>query len=101
MANYSTSSDILQAALFEAGEPTDGTSEYQAAALRLLNRAYQAIWMGGAELDPTCNEEWLWLQSSTPGVLTIYPVVTTLTAVVTNFSTSIVFSSAPTVSYAG
>ena len=61
MSNLQFSADILDDMLFRAGEPTDGTSEYESKALESLNRAYQALWMGGAELDTTINEDWWWL----------------------------------------
>lgn len=102
MANLTTSADILDDVLFRAGEPTDSTSDFYAAALRYLNRAYQTIWMGGGELDPSLvNTTWWWLRKATPGTLTLLPEITTGTVLVTNNSTSITFSSAPPASVAG
>jgi hypothetical protein len=73
MANYQYTSDLLGDMLFRAGEPTDGTGDYVDAALRYLNRAYQSIWLGGSELDPGINEDWLWLRSTDPGIITLRP----------------------------
>ena len=101
MANYQYSQDLLHDALFRSGEPTDGTSDYDDKALEYLNRVYQALWLGGAELDPSCNEEWSWLLSTTPGTITIQPIIETGTITVTNNSAAIVFSSAPAASVAG
>lgn len=97
MANYTYVSDLLDDILFRAGEPTDSTSDFYAAALRYLNRAYQSIWMGGGELVPEMDEHWWWLRKTTPGVLTLQPAIATGTVSVTNNSTSITFSSAPAV----
>lgn len=85
--------------LFRVGEPTDGTSDYNAAALRYLNRAYQAVWMGGSEFAPEINETWWWLKAHAS--LTLQPIIDAGTIDVTNDSTSITFSSAPSSSLAG
>ena len=100
MANYQYSSDILDDILNRADEPTDGTSDYEAEALRLLNRAYYGILNGGTELDPELHETWWWLRKDSQGVLTLNPVIETGTVSVTNNSTSITFSSGPTPSVA-
>lgn len=92
MANYQYSADILDDALIRAGEKTDGTSQYEARSLRYLNRVYQAICSGGNELNPQIDEDWLWLRSSNPGVLTLNPVITTGTVSVTNNSTTATLS---------
>ncbi len=101
MSNYTTSADLIDAILDDAGELTDGTSDFNSMALRQLNRAYQAICMGGSEIDPQINEDWLWLRKDPPGVLTLKPVIETGTVSVTNNNTAVTFSSAPTDSVAG
>lgn len=101
MANLTTSADILDDALSRAGEATDGTSDLNSDAIVFLNRAYQGIWSGGAELEPSINETWWWLRKDTQGVLTLNPVITTDTVSVSNNSTTITFSSAPAASMAG
>jgi hypothetical protein len=95
MANLQYASDILDDALFRAGESTAGASRFEAPALRYLNRSYSAIWMGGRELNPDVNEDWWWLRKYPPGVLTLQPVFTTGTVLVTNNGTGITFSSPP------
>ena len=95
MANYTTSADLLDDILFRAGEPTDTSSDYYAAAIRYLNRAYQGIWRGGGELLPDMYEQWWWMQQYENGVLTLLPVFDNGTVLVTNNSTGITFSSAP------
>ena len=101
MANYQFTSDLIDDVLFRVGEPTDGTSDFEAEALRLINRAYRAVWMGGGEFVEGLNEAWLWLKKDPPGVITLLPSITAGTVAVTNNSTSITFSSAPAASVAG
>ena len=95
MANLQYSADILDYALFHAGEPTSGTSDFEAQALIELNRAYRAIWLGGSEFAPDINEEWWWLRKTTPGVLTLEPSISSGTASVTNNSATVTMSAAP------
>ena len=101
MANYSTSADIIDDVLTRAGEPTDTSSDEYENVVTWLNRAYQGIWSGGSEIDPTIHEIWWWLRKDSQGVLTLNPVIDTGTVDVSNNSTSITFSSAPTPSVAG
>lgn len=95
MAHYEFSADVLDDILFRAGELVDGSSDFEAAALRYLNRAYQAIWNGGTELSPDINEVWWWLRASTPGVLTLLPKADNGTVAVTHRSTALLFSEIP------
>lgn len=95
MANYQFASDLVTDILFRAGEPTDGTSDFDAVALRYLNRAYWGVIEGGGELDPTINEDWYWIRKYPPGTLTLNPVITTGTVSVTNGSATVTFSSPP------
>lgn len=101
MSNIRFTSDVLDYILFRAGEPTDGTSDFEAQALIEINRAYRAIWMGGGELTPDVNEPWLWLKKDPPGTLTLQPVVDAGTVDVTNNSASITFGTPPAASMAG
>lgn len=101
MANYQFSADLIADILFRAGEPTDGTSDFDAVALQYLNRAYQALVLGGGEVDPEINEDWWWARKHPPGVLNLTPEITTGTISATNNSTSATLTSAPTPSVAG
>lgn len=101
MANYSTSADILDSALFDCGEPLNGTSDYEAEALTALNRGYQMIWMGGAEIEPTLREEWIWLRSALPGVIILNYAFVAGTVSVTHNTSVITFSSPPSLSTTG
>lgn len=95
MANFQFSSDLLDEILSRSGELTDGTSDFEAPTLRLLNRAYRGIWSGGAELDPNIQEVWWWLRSSTEGTITLLPQQSG-TATVTNNNTAVTLSAAQT-----
>ncbi len=95
MANLQYSSELLDEVLFRSGEPTDGTSDFEASALRLLNRAYKGIWSGGAELDPNVHETWWWLRSTAEGTITVLPRQTG-TATVNNNSTTVTLAAAQT-----
>src|SRR3989304_5879373 len=92
MSNYTHSQDLVTDILFRNGEPTDGTSDFDSVALQYLNRGYQIVWTGGAELDPSLNEKWLWLRKNPPGVLTLEPRIVNGTVRVTKGSTAITFS---------
>lgn len=101
MANYTFTADLVDDVLFRAGEPTDSSSDYLAAVVRYLNRAYQALWRGGGELSPEVSEEWWWLQKYGNGTLTLLPVEDDGTVNVTNGSATISFSAIPTRTIAG
>lgn len=101
MANYQFSADLIADILFRAGEPTDGTSDFDAIALKYLNRAYQALVMGGGEVDSDINEDWWWARKHPPGVLNLIPEITLGTLTATNNSTSITFTNAPAASVVG
>lgn len=101
MATLTTSAEILDWVLFQASEPTDGTSDFHAHAIECLNRAYRDMWQGGGALVEGLNEPWLWLKKDPPGVLTLQPVIDTGSVSVTNNNINIIFSSAPAVSVAG
>ena len=99
MSNYTYTSDIVADALFRAGEPTDGTSDFHSQAFTYLNNLYMQLCRGGAELVPTIHEDWAWLRKPAPGVLIIEPPITAGTASVTLGSASVTLSTTP-VNYA-
>lgn len=96
MANSRFTSELLDEALFDAREPTDGTSDYENEVVRYCNRAYRAIQLGGSEFDKALNEEWWWLRSALPGVITLQPRLASGTIAVTNASATATFSGVPT-----
>jgi hypothetical protein len=101
VANYTTSQDLVNDILTRGHELADGTSDFDSDVVTYLNRAYLGLLRGGSELDPEVDEEWWWLRADDQGVLTLNPVEDTGTVSVTNNSTLITFSSAPTPSVAG
>jgi hypothetical protein len=75
VANSQFTADLIADVLFRAVEPTDGSSQYAAQALTYLNRAYLGIAAGGGELAAGMREEWRWLKNTTPGLLSLFPVI--------------------------
>lgn len=94
-------SEIVDDVLFRCGEPTDGSSDFDQAALDYVNRAYRAIWTGGGEYVKDMNEPWLWLKKDPPGVLVLNPVITAGSVTATQGSATITFSAPPVASVAG
>jgi hypothetical protein len=101
MANYTTSQDLVNDILTRGHELADGTSDFDSDVVTYLNRAYLGLIRGGSELDPEVDEAWWWLRADDQGVITLNPLIDTGTISVTNNSTTITFSSAPTPSVAG
>ena len=96
MSSLQYTSELLDAVLFSAGEiTTDGSSDFESHALRMLNRAYRAVCNGGSDLDPSVREDWWFLHKTPPGVLTLLPAVSAGTATVTHNSTSVTLSTGP------
>ncbi len=101
MSTFTYTSDLIIDTLFRANEPTDGTSDYAAEVLVYLNRAYEQVYGGGSEIDPSVNEDWNWLRASSPGKINLLPPYTTGTASVTQGSSTVTLSVAPTISLTG
>lgn len=94
MANYTTNADLVEAVLFAAREPTDGSSYFLDTAVRYLNRAYQALWTGGGELNPGTNEVWWWLEDQSSDQIDLDPLIQTTVTTVQGSST-VTFGSTP------
>lgn len=101
MANLQYSQDLKAYALDSAFEPTDGTSRFDARAEIAVNQQYQAVWMGGRELDPSIDENWWWLRKERPAAFTLQPAISAGTVSVTNDNKQVVFSQAPAVTVIG
>src|SRR5438445_3836993 len=99
MANFTFTADLLTDVLFRAGEPTDGSSEFTTQAMIYINRAWEAIWMGGEEIDPTIREDWLWLRKL--GTFVLSAPITDGSVSTTKGNATITFSVPPTISVAG
>jgi hypothetical protein len=98
MSNYRYTTDLIDAALFNSNETTDGTSEFEVKALEYLNRAYRSVILGGDEFVETQEQDWWWLRKSAY-LITTTPEEGEIT--VTQLSTAASFTVAPTTSMAG
>lgn len=98
MANSENTSDIIRGALQKAGEEADGGSPFHELALKYLNSVYLDIISGANIFDLDLGEGWYWARSRTRKYLTLKAPYETGNVTVTNNSTSITFSSAPSAS---
>lgn len=95
--NFTTTRDLKKFVLKLSGELTDGTSEYDDEAVRLLDRAHKALLSGGAELGIDVGQPWAWAVNKYPSVLMLTPYIQTFIAQVTWNSNQIVFSTPPAI----
>lgn len=84
MSNLTTNHDIINDALFRAGEPVDSSSDFYVQAVSDYNRVHQSMCSGGSELLPDANENWWWMRKASPGVITLQPSFNGTAAVVNN-----------------
>jgi len=102
-----TTADILDNALFRAGEPTNGNSSYEDKALEYINKIQHTVISGGhifalGDLKGvTVEEDWVWARARAPLTLELRPSITTGSLTLTNGSTAGTFSSAPAESVEG
>lgn len=96
-----TTSYLKKSALFRAGELTDGTSPYDSKCLDYINQIYRAILAGGNEFDVELGSPWSWARSQNPATIVLQTKYETGSVSVVNGSTTITFSSAPTLSLEG
>lgn len=96
MANLVFTDDIKKDVLFRAGEPTNGSSDFEAEVLQYINRAYMTLCVGGLEFNEDIQEAWWWLRKNQPGVLILQAPYTVGSASVTNNSNVVILSSPPT-----
>lgn len=95
---YTTTRQIKQDVLFRGGEPTGG-GQWNDKVVDYINRAYRGVASGASEFLPEYVEDWWWTRGR--GVLTLLPATKTGTVAVTQGSTTITFSDAPSVSVTG
>ncbi len=105
--NYTTVADLKADALFRAGEPTDGTSDYDTKVLEYLNAAQLGLLLGGP-FGPGDEKaialpvvDWWWARKHPAGVFNTEGYVTGGTVAASKGSTTITFSVAPANSVAG
>lgn len=106
MAQFRTTADIMDLALTNAGEVTNGNSPYETDLLNKLNRVHFSLIAGGTiALGPDAtveiDEVWPWSTSRRPMIIELQPKITTGSITTTLGSEGITFSSGPSVSVAG
>lgn len=99
MANSYSTADLLKGTLQRVGERTDGSSPYEALALKYLNRVYSDLLKGNSIFAPEVRECWVWARQTSS--FKILPNYNTGSVTLTQDSTSGTFSVAPTISLAG
>jgi len=95
MSTFRNTNDLKKDALERVGELTNGTSDFEARALKYINDAYQGLFAGGSEFGNDMDEFWIWAKAKRPVVLTIQPAYETGTVTLTKGSTDGTFSDAP------
>jgi len=95
----STNQELLNFALFNGQEPTDGSSDYATEIVNWYNWGFRTILEGGNEFLQAKNPDWWWLNKE--GNLILQPTYDTGTVSVTNNSNAITFSASITDSMAG
>lgn len=101
MSQFYSGADLKRGVLQRCGEPTDGTSQYDAVALKYINQIYFNVISGSNEFDVDCGEPWPWARANAPMILTLQATYNTGSVALTNGSTLGVFSSPPALSAMG
>jgi hypothetical protein len=106
LAQFRTTADIMDLALTNAGEVTNGNSPYESDLLNKLNRVHFSFIAGGtialgSDATVEVDEVWPWALSKRPMILELQPKITTGTVAITLGSEGVTFSSGPSVSVAG
>jgi hypothetical protein len=106
LARAKSAADIVDYALTEAGEVTNGNSPYEAQVLNYLTRVHSAIVAGGTipllkDQTVTVDETWSWARSKTPLVLELQPAYTTGSVTISRGNESGTFFPAPAISLLG
>lgn len=100
MAQFRTTADVLDLALINAGEVTNGNSSYETQLLNYLNRVHYTLLAGGTipltkDISITVDEVWPWARAPHPIILDLEPKYATGTIALTNDSEAGTFSDAP------
>lgn len=99
---YNTTKDILDAALFDASERDDGSSDYAGNALRYLNQTYFDILNSSGVFFDGINplkHDWPFLIKE--GYIILEPRISIGTVSVTSGSSTVIFSNPPSFSVKG
>lgn len=100
MSNFRTTADLVDAVLRRSGEPTSGTSQYEADALEYLNKINHAVLAGGNIFNIDVDDTWTWARARSPMVIELQPSATG-TCALTVGSEAGTFGSGPAASLAG
>lgn len=106
MAQFRSTADILDLALINAGEVTNGNSPYETQALNYLNRVHFALIAGGTipigkDTTVEIDEVWPWSKAKNPLILELQPKYVTGTVTFTQGSEAGTFSAGPSASLRG
>lgn len=106
MAQFRSTADILDLALTNAGEVTNGRSQYETSALDFLNKVNFVLISGGTiplgkDITVELDEVWPWARAPRPFIVELQPKYDTGTVTLTLGSEAGTFSSAPSYSVAG
>ena len=106
MAQFRTTADIMDLALNNAGEVTNGNSPYETDLLNKLNRVHFTLLAGGTialgkDTTVEIDEVWPWAKARRPMILELQPKIVTGAVTVTLGSEAGSFSVGPAVSVAG
>lgn len=106
MSQFRTTADIVDLALRNAGEVTNGNSPYEAQILDYLNRVHFTMISGGTipigkDQTVEIDEVWPWAKASRPLILELQPMYQTGTMALVQGSEAGVFSNAPSFSAKG
>jgi len=106
LAQFRTTADIMDLALSNAGEVTNGNSPYEAELLNKLNRVHFSLVAGGTvalgkDATVEINETWPWAKAKRPLILELQPKIDSGSVTLTLGAESGSFSLAPSVSVEG
>ncbi len=101
MDSLTSAADIKRAILHNAGELIDGTSPYDASAMKYQNDAYKKVVAGASVYGIQIGEIWDWAKSPTSGVIVAKTAYSAGLVTVTNESANVTFDTPPSYSMAG
>jgi len=106
LAQFRTTADIIDAALRNAGEVTNGNSSYESEALGFVNRVHFSLISGGTialgkDSTVEIDETWSWAKSRSPLLLELQPAYDTGSVTISRGNEAGTFYPAPSVSLQG
>lgn len=106
MAQFRTTADIIDLALQNGGEVTNGNSPYETRVLNYVNRVHFALVAGGTipigkDSTVEIDETWPWAKAKNPLVLELQPPYSTGNVTISRGNESGTFYPAPSISLRG